>query len=62
VFTNLTQANAEYGEAEKKNQLLQGRAAVLVSTWNIDQLRSAYPSYYGDTKDFLDEVEGLVRL
>lgn len=62
VFSSLHQAYSEYGETEKKNQFLSGRTAVLVSTWNIDQVRNAFPSYYGDTKDFLTEIEGIIRL
>ena len=62
VFANVVQAYSEYGETEKKNQFIQGRTAVLVSTGKIDRIRNAFPSYYGDTKDFLNEVERIVRL
>jgi ppGpp synthetase/RelA/SpoT-type nucleotidyltranferase len=61
VFSNLREAYQEYGNAERKNQLFQGRSAVLVSALSVNQLRGAFPSYYGDTKAFLDEVEGIVR-
>jgi len=57
---NLTQAYAEYRNAERRNQPLQNRTAVLVSATSVDQLRNAFPSYYGDTKAFLDEVERSV--
>jgi hypothetical protein len=60
-FSNLLEAYKEYGNAERKNQQIQGRTAVLVSASSVNQLRGAFPSYYGDTKAFLDEVEGIIR-
>lgn len=61
AFTDFGQALSAYAHAERKNSQIQGRTAVLVSAVSVNQLRSAFPSYYGDTKAFLDEVEGLIK-
>jgi hypothetical protein len=60
TFPTIFSAYAEYNKAERRNQILQGRSAVLVSAISINQLRDAFPSYYGDTKSFLDEVESIL--
>jgi hypothetical protein len=61
AFPDALSANTGYADAERKNRNILGRTAVLVSALSVNQLRSAFPSYYGDTKAFLDEVEGLIR-
>lgn len=61
AFSNFIEAYAEYANAERKNRVIQGRTAVLVSAMSLSQLRSAFPSYYGDTKAFLDEVERIIK-
>ena len=61
AFSNLGKAYAAYGSAERSNRITPGRTAVLVSALSVNQLRGAFPSYYGDTKSFLDEVERLIR-
>jgi hypothetical protein len=60
-FPDAASAYNGYANAERKNRNIAGRTAVLVSALSVNQLRSAFPSYYGDTKAFLDEVEGLIR-
>ena len=61
AFSDLVEAYTEYGNEERKNRSIQGRTVVLVSALSVRQLRGAFPSYYGDTKAFLDEVEGIIR-
>lgn len=61
AFPDALSAYSGYAAAERKNRHITGRTAVLVSALSVNQLRSAFPSYYGDTKAFLDEVEGLIK-
>jgi len=56
VFSAFT----EYREAETRNKPFQGKSAVLVTASSVNQLRRAFPSYYGDTKAFLKEIEQVV--
>ncbi len=60
-FSAVADAYKAYADAERKNRQIKNRTAVLVSTQSVNQLRGAFPSYYGDTKAFLDEVEGLIK-
>jgi hypothetical protein len=60
-FSDVMAAYKAYSEAERKNRQIKNRTAVLVSTQSVNQLRGAFPSYYGDTKAFLDEVEDLIK-
>jgi hypothetical protein len=60
TFPSIFTAYAEYNKAERRNQIHEGRSAVLVSAISINQLRNAFPSYYGDTKAFLDEIERIL--
>jgi len=60
-FSDIGEAYQAYADAERKNRQIKNRTAVLVSTQSVNQLRGAFPSYYGDTKAFLDEVEGLIK-
>ncbi len=46
-----------YAEAEKRAQGLIGTNVVLVSVDSINQLREAYPNYYGDTEGFLNILD-----
>lgn len=55
------EAYKAYSDAERKNRQIKNRTAVLVSTQSVNQLRGAFPSYYGDTKAFLDEVEDFIK-
>jgi ppGpp synthetase/RelA/SpoT-type nucleotidyltranferase len=60
-FSDVGDAYQAYADAEQKNRQIRNRTAVLVSMQSVNQLRGAFPSYYGDTKAFLDEVEGLIK-
>jgi hypothetical protein len=60
-FSAVPEAYRAYADAERRNRQIKNRTAVLVSTQSVNQLRGAFPSYYGDTKAFLDEVEGLIK-
>jgi Region found in RelA / SpoT proteins len=60
-FSGIGEAYRAYADAERQNRQIKNRTAVLVSTQSVNQLRGAFPSYYGDTKAFLDEVEGLIK-
>jgi len=55
---NVTQAFSEYKRAELRNHDFPSRSAVLVAARSVDELRAAYPSYYGNTQAFLDVVKG----
>lgn len=46
----------EYDKAEKEAEKNPSMQVVLVSADDLEALRKAYPSYYVDTKDFLDAV------
>jgi hypothetical protein len=61
AFSDAVSAYTGYANAERKNRNIAGRTAVLVSASSVNQLRGAFPSYYGDTKAFLDEVEGFIK-
>ena len=52
----LKQANIDYTNIEK--QINQGAPlqSVLVSTDSIDSLRKAYPSYFLDSKEYLQKL------
>lgn len=47
----------EYDKAEKEAEKNPSMQVVLVSTEDLVALRKAYPSYYVDTKDFIEAVE-----
>jgi ppGpp synthetase/RelA/SpoT-type nucleotidyltranferase len=51
------QSQFEYDKAEKEADKNPNLQVVLVSTEDLDALRKAYPSYYVDTKDFIQAVE-----
>jgi hypothetical protein len=57
----LEQATAEYLEAENAIAGLPGAEAVLVSVGSVAALRRAYPSYFLDTKRFLQAVEEAIK-
>ncbi|MGA7218278.1 MAG: hypothetical protein WBX38_08195 [Candidatus Sulfotelmatobacter sp.] len=51
------QSQTEYDKAEKEADKNPNLQVVLVSTEDLEALRKAYPSYYVDTKDFIQAVE-----
>jgi len=57
----LEQATAEYLKTEKIIADLPGAEAVLVSVGSVSALRRAYPSYFLDTKRFLQTVDEAIR-
>jgi len=52
----LEKANIDYTNIEKEINKNKNVQAVLVSTSSIENLRKAYPSYFLDTRDFLDKL------
>src|SRR5581483_1089320 len=61
AFSDSLSAFSSYANAERRNRNLPASTAVLVSASSVNQLRSAFASYYGDTKTFLDQVERFIR-
>ncbi len=57
----LEQATAEYLETEKAIADRPGAEAVLVSVRSVTALRRAYPSYFLDTRRFLQAVEQATK-
>jgi hypothetical protein len=53
----VAEAYSEYSAAELTLDLMSSRKAVLVSAYSINQLREAFPSYYGDTTNFIEEIK-----
>ena len=49
-----------YKEVEEENAERPGVEAVLCSVKSINQLRTAYPNYYHDTRAFLVELDRLI--
>jgi hypothetical protein len=61
----IDEAHAAYADAERENASFPHRSAVLVSVRSVQELREAFPSYYGDTRAFLadlvDEMKKLMK-
>jgi len=53
-------AHQAYHLAELENANLPKRSAVLVSADSMQGLKDAFPSYYGDTKAFVNHVNILL--
>lgn len=53
----LGQANVDYTNIEKEINNGANLQAVLVSTGSIESLRRAYPSYFLDSKEYLNKIE-----
>jgi ppGpp synthetase/RelA/SpoT-type nucleotidyltranferase len=49
----LADADSAYRRAERENRDLPNKSAVLVSADSLEEVREAYPGYYGDAKAFL---------
>jgi len=52
-------AHKMYLETEERNLQFPNRSAVLATAYSLADLRAAYPSYYGDTRAFLQDT-GLI--
>ena len=50
-------ANKEYTLMERKYSKKEGFEIVLVSTESVKELQSAFPNYFLDTKEFLNNME-----
>ena len=59
-FENLQAAQQKYEESEERARKQSGAQAVLVSLEKVSQLRRAYPNYFLDTRDFLNEVRRTI--
>jgi hypothetical protein len=53
-------ANEKYAEMEKDNRDSPQLQTVLVSVDSIGALKAAYPNYYLDVSDFLQELRNVV--
>lgn len=53
---NAVEANEEYAAKEREIGEDLNRSVVLISVDSITELKQAYPSYYGDAREFLTEV------
>ncbi|MBN2778215.1 MAG: RelA/SpoT domain-containing protein [Bacteroidales bacterium] len=53
----LIQANKHYTILEKENENNKNRQIVLVSIDSVNELRSAYPNYFLDTKEFIRNMK-----
>ncbi len=58
--TKLDDAVKDYTDIEAKAKSGELIEAVLVSAGPIDLLRKAYPNYFLDTQDFINEVEKII--
>jgi hypothetical protein len=56
----LKQAYENYLSSEMNNENMPNRSAVLVNAYSLDEVREAFPGYYGDTKSFLQAL-GLIK-
>ena len=54
-------AIVEYAKAEKRNQGKKEYDVVLVGTDVASDLRKAYPNYFADTKEFLDNLRKIIN-
>jgi hypothetical protein len=55
----MAEADARYAQIEKDSPNLQ---AVLVSADSVGALREAYPNYFFDTGEFLNELSALINI
>jgi putative GTP pyrophosphokinase len=55
-YEQLHEAQDRYGEIEKEIADDPNRSVVLVSVDSLADLKAAYPSYYGDTGEFIQAV------
>lgn len=60
-FSELSKANEDYTEVERKISLGANLQVVLVSIDKISALSKAYPNYFLDTKDFIKEIKKIEK-
>jgi putative GTP pyrophosphokinase len=58
---NLEEANIAYSKAEERTRNGEPLQVVLVSAGSLDSLRRAYPNYFLDTHDFLNQLKRIER-
>lgn len=56
----LEQANIDYAAIEQRTKSGEPVEAVLVSAGPIDTLRKAYPNYFLDTQEFVDQIRKVI--
>jgi ppGpp synthetase/RelA/SpoT-type nucleotidyltranferase len=59
-FRDITLATDKYNEMERRNQGKLNIQTVLVSVDSFNDLRSAYPNYYLDIKEFMRELREII--
>ncbi len=59
-FATEQEANEVFTTIEKENMDKPNLKTVMVSVDSVESLRTAYPSYYLDTTQFLGVVQGLI--
>jgi putative GTP pyrophosphokinase len=57
----LEQASIDYAAIEQRTKAGEPVEAVLVSAGPIDALRKAYPNYFLDTKEFVQQVRKVIE-
>jgi putative GTP pyrophosphokinase len=57
----LEQASIDYAAIEQRTKTGEPVEAVLVSAGPIDALRKAYPNYFLDTKEFVQQVRKVIE-
>ena len=60
TFENFEEASALYSKLEEKENE-ENRAVVLVSVDEIKELRETYPSFFLDTKDFIESINKIKK-
>ena len=58
----LETANREYAKYEKRISMGENIQVVLVSAGSIDDLRRAYPNYFLDTEEFINQLKEIDRM
>jgi len=58
----LETANKEYAKYEKRISMGENLQVVLVSTGSVDDLRRAYPNYFLDTREFINQLRIIDKL
>ena len=58
----IEKANREYAKYEKRISMGENLQVVLVSAGSIDDLRRAYPNYFLDTREFINQLEKINEL
>lgn len=59
-LARLEQANVDYAEIEQKTKAGEPIEAVLVSAGPIGALQKAYPNYFLDTQEFVEQISKII--